>query len=137
MLTLITGSLGTGKTALMVKLLTEHSSYPDNAVVVGVNRPDNRGGYLVKVKYPSMSYYPGFVGSFLQPDVWIYSGFPSGSTRVFRLDLLGFSVWIQWDLLCMFSTTLFDEIFSVDCLVFATTSRKSHGWAGLVYAGFP
>ncbi|WP_422550118.1 GTP-binding protein [Nitrosomonas europaea] len=73
MLTLITGSLGTGKTALMVKLLTEHSSYPDNAVVVGVNRPDNRGGYLVKVKYPSMSYYPGFVGSFLQPELEEYT----------------------------------------------------------------
>lgn len=38
-----------------------------------VNRPDNRGGYLVKVKYPSMSYYPGFVGSFLQPELEEYT----------------------------------------------------------------
>ncbi|QOJ09662.1 hypothetical protein [Nitrosomonas sp. H1_AOB3] len=40
---------------------------------VNVNRPDNRGGYLVKVKYPSMSYYPGFVGSFLQPELEEYT----------------------------------------------------------------
>ena len=38
-----------------------------------LNRPDNRGGYLVKVKYPSMSYYPGFVGSFLQPELEEYT----------------------------------------------------------------
>lgn len=40
---------------------------------VELNRPDNRGGYLVKVKYPSMSYYPGFVGSFLQPELEEYT----------------------------------------------------------------
>lgn len=45
MLTLITGSLGTGKTALMIKLLTEHSSYPDNAVVVGVREWQGGGAY--------------------------------------------------------------------------------------------
>lgn len=45
MLTLITGSLGTGKTALAVKLLTEHSCYPDNAVVVGVREWQGGGAY--------------------------------------------------------------------------------------------
>lgn len=45
MLTLITGSLGTGKTALAVKLLTEHSCYPDNAVVVGVREWAGGGAF--------------------------------------------------------------------------------------------
>jgi len=36
MITLISGALGTGKTALAVKLLTENSAYPNNAVIVGV-----------------------------------------------------------------------------------------------------
>ncbi|SDX42062.1 zonular occludens toxin domain-containing protein [Nitrosomonas oligotropha] len=44
-ITLITGSLGTGKTALAVKLLTEHSYYSDNAVVVGVREWQGGGAY--------------------------------------------------------------------------------------------
>ena len=44
-----------------------------NRELILLNRPDNRGGYLVKVKYPSMSYYPGFVGSFLQPELEEYT----------------------------------------------------------------
>ncbi|MDR4520008.1 MAG: zonular occludens toxin domain-containing protein [Nitrosomonas sp.] len=45
MITLITGALGTGKTALAVKLLTEHSYYPDNAVIVGVREWQGGGAY--------------------------------------------------------------------------------------------
>lgn len=45
MLTLITGSLGTGKTALAVKLVTEHSCYPDNAVIVGVREWQGGGAF--------------------------------------------------------------------------------------------
>jgi len=45
MITLISGSLGTGKTALAVKLLTEHSYYPDNAVVLGVREWQGGGAY--------------------------------------------------------------------------------------------
>jgi len=45
MITLISGSLGTGKTALAVKLLTEHSYYPDNAVVLGVREWNGGGAY--------------------------------------------------------------------------------------------
>lgn len=44
-ITLISGSLGTGKTALAVKLLTEHSYYPDNAVVIGVREWQGGGAY--------------------------------------------------------------------------------------------
>ena len=44
-ITLISGSLGTGKTALAVKLLTEHSYYPDNAVVVGVREWSGGGAF--------------------------------------------------------------------------------------------
>lgn len=46
MITLISGSLGTGKTALAVKLLTEHSYYPDNAVVIGVREWQGGGAYF-------------------------------------------------------------------------------------------
>ena len=42
---LISGALGTGKTALAVKLLTEHKYYPDNAVVVGVREWNGGGAY--------------------------------------------------------------------------------------------
>lgn len=45
MITLITGSLGTGKTALAVKLLSEHSYYPDNAVIIGVREWQGGGAY--------------------------------------------------------------------------------------------
>ncbi|MDR4513156.1 zonular occludens toxin domain-containing protein [Nitrosomonas sp.] len=45
MITLITGSLGTGKTAFAIKLLTEHSYYPDNAVIVGVREWQGGGAY--------------------------------------------------------------------------------------------
>lgn len=44
-ITLISGALGTGKTALAVKLLTEHSYYPDNAVVLGVREWNGGGAY--------------------------------------------------------------------------------------------
>ncbi|WP_347888928.1 DUF262 domain-containing protein [Nitrosomonas europaea] len=47
--------------------------YSDLLLATAMNRPDNRGGYLVKVKYPSMSYYLGFVGSFLQPELEEYT----------------------------------------------------------------
>lgn len=45
MITLITGALGTGKTAYAVKLLTEHSYYPNNAVIVGVREWMGLGTY--------------------------------------------------------------------------------------------
>ena len=45
MITLITGALGTGKTAFAIKLLTEHSYYPDNAVIVGVREWQGGGAY--------------------------------------------------------------------------------------------
>lgn len=44
-ITLISGALGTGKTALAVKLLTEHSYYPDNSVVIGVREWNGGGAY--------------------------------------------------------------------------------------------
>lgn len=45
MIILITGALGTGKTALAVKLLTEHKYYPDNAVIVGVREWKGKGHF--------------------------------------------------------------------------------------------
>ena len=45
MIIVISGALGTGKTALAVKLLTEHKYYPDNAVVVGVREWSGGGAY--------------------------------------------------------------------------------------------
>lgn len=45
-ITLITGSLGTGKTALAVKLLSEHSYYPNNAVIVGVREWEGGGAFF-------------------------------------------------------------------------------------------
>jgi zonular occludens toxin Zot len=45
MITLITGSLGTGKTAFAIKLFTEHTYYPDNAVIVGVREWQGGGAY--------------------------------------------------------------------------------------------
>lgn len=45
MITLITGSLGTGKTAFAIKLLTEHTYYPDNAVIIGVREWQGGGAY--------------------------------------------------------------------------------------------
>ena len=45
MITVISGALGTGKTALAVKLITEHSFYPDNAVIIGVREWSGGGAF--------------------------------------------------------------------------------------------
>lgn len=45
MIILITGALGTGKTALAVKMLTENKYYPGNAVIVGVREWKGEGHF--------------------------------------------------------------------------------------------
>lgn len=45
MITMISGSLGTGKTALAIKLLSEHEHYPSAAVVLGVRGWKGQGEY--------------------------------------------------------------------------------------------
>ncbi|MDP1595171.1 MAG: zonular occludens toxin domain-containing protein [Gallionella sp.] len=63
-ITLISGSLGTGKTALAVKLLSEHSFYPDNSVVVGVREWQGGGAY-----YPLKSMQDATVNQLMIDDI--------------------------------------------------------------------
>jgi hypothetical protein len=69
MITLITGALGTGKTALAVKLLTEHSYYPDNAVIVGVREWQGGGAY-----YPLKSQQNSFENQRMIEEIGSLSG---------------------------------------------------------------